>query len=71
MEDSKRLGLDPGALDRLVKTIEKDIAGGLYDGAVFIVARNGEIALHESVVSTERPGPAVSSRKLASDCRIP
>jgi len=46
---SKKLGLDPNALDRLCKTIESDIGQELYDGAVFIVARHGEIALHETI----------------------
>jgi len=45
--------LDPTALNRLVKTIEKDIAQELYDGAVFIVARHGEIALHEAIGHTD------------------
>ncbi len=47
------LGLDSKALNRLGKTIEKDIAGGLYDGAVFIVSRHGEIALHEAIGQTD------------------
>lgn len=50
---SKDLGLDPGALNRLVETIEKDIAQELYDGAVFIVARHGQMAMHEAVGHTD------------------
>ncbi len=48
------LGLDPKALDRLVDTIEKDIDQELYDGAVFIVARHGKIALHETLGYTDK-----------------
>ena len=50
---SKDLGLDPKALSRLVETIQKDIAQELYDGAVFIVARHGEIAMHETIGHTD------------------
>ncbi len=49
----KDLGLDPNALGRLTETIEKEIAQELYDGAVFIVARRGKIALHETVGHTD------------------
>ncbi len=42
-------GLDPDALSRLRGVVEKDIAQGLYDGAVFIVGRHGEIAMHEAI----------------------
>ena len=44
-ESIKSLGLDPNALNRLIRTIEKDIAAELYDGAVCIVGRHGEIGL--------------------------
>jgi len=50
---SKNLGLDPRALSRLAETIEKDITQELYDGAVFIVARHGEIAMHETIGHTD------------------
>ena len=50
---SKDLGLDPKALDRLVESMKKDIAQGLYDGAVFIVARHGKIAMHEAIGHTD------------------
>jgi CubicO group peptidase (beta-lactamase class C family) len=50
---AKGSGLDPIALSRLAKTIEKDIAQGIYDGAVFIVARHGQIAMHEAIGHTD------------------
>ncbi len=50
---SRNLGLDPRALSRLAETIEKDITQELYDGAVFIVARHGEIAMHETIGHTD------------------
>ncbi len=50
---SKGAGLDPTALKRLVATIEKEISQELYDGAVFIVARHGQIALHEALGHTD------------------
>jgi CubicO group peptidase (beta-lactamase class C family) len=53
MAKKKDSGLDPKALDRLVETIEKDIAAELYDGAVFIVARHGDIAMHEAIGCTD------------------
>ncbi|MFC1822627.1 serine hydrolase domain-containing protein [Thermodesulfobacteriota bacterium] len=53
LDHSKELGLDPNAMNRLIKTIEKDTAQGLYDGAVFIVARHGTIAMHEAIGHTD------------------
>ena len=50
---SKDLGLDPDALGRLVKTMEQDISQELYDGAVFIVARHGKVAVHEAIGHTD------------------
>jgi len=55
----RKLGLDPDRLLNIRKAIEKDTASGLYDGAVFIVARHGQIAMHEAVglsdLSKNRP----------------
>ena len=42
-------GLNSAALDTLVTTIEQDIAERQYDGAVVLVARHGEIALHRAI----------------------
>ncbi len=48
----RKLGLDPDRLSQVKRVIEQDTAKGLYDGAVFIVARHGTIAVHEAVSST-------------------
>ena len=55
-------GLDPNALNRLVETIEKDISQEIYDGAVFIVARHGEIALHEAIGHTDRANKRLAKK---------
>jgi len=54
--NTKDLGLDPARLGRLKEAIEQDITKGLYDGAVFLVARGGTIAMHEAVGRTELEG---------------
>lgn len=54
-------GLDPERLKRLTNTIASDIAAERYDGAVVLVARRGEVALHEAVGFAER-----SSERLAT-----
>jgi CubicO group peptidase (beta-lactamase class C family) len=48
------LGFNPKALDRLITTIVKDIAQQRYDGAVLLVARSGQVALHEAIGFAER-----------------
>ena len=53
VHSEKDSGLDPKALNRLSKAIEKDIAQEIYDGAVFIVARHGKIAMHEAIGHTD------------------
>ncbi len=58
----EELGLDTNALNRLAKTIENDIAEELYDGAVFIVARHGKIALHEAVGSSDLANKRVTKK---------
>lgn len=47
-------GLDTEALQRLTAAIEGDIDAGVYDGAVVILARHGEIALHEAIGWADR-----------------
>jgi CubicO group peptidase (beta-lactamase class C family) len=47
-------GLDSEALERLVAAIEKDIDSELYDGAVVMLGRHGEVALHEAIGWAER-----------------
>ena len=49
----RKLGLDPDRLSQVKQVIEQDTAKGLYDGAVFIVARHGTIVVHEAVGSTD------------------
>ncbi len=62
MEKKENIGLDPNALNRLVKTIEKDIAQELYDGAVFIVAHHGKIAMHEAIGHSELANKRVTKK---------
>jgi len=52
--DPAEIGFDPERLTRLTATMKNDVAQQKYDGAVVIVARNGEIALHESLGFAER-----------------
>jgi CubicO group peptidase (beta-lactamase class C family) len=47
-------GLDSDALERLTASIERDIDGGLYDGAVVMLGRHGEVALHEAIGFADR-----------------
>jgi len=42
-------GLDAERLQRLRSRVEQDIEEGRYDGAVVIVARHGEVGLHEAI----------------------
>jgi CubicO group peptidase (beta-lactamase class C family) len=50
----QELGFDPIGLERLTTTIQTDIAQEKYDGAVLVVARSGEIVLHEAIGLTDR-----------------
>jgi CubicO group peptidase (beta-lactamase class C family) len=47
-------GLHGEALERLTAAIEADIDAGTYDGAVVLVARQGEVALHEAIGWADR-----------------
>jgi len=51
--DAKESGFDLGQLSRLTNAIEQDTSKGLYDGAVFIVARGGNIVLYEAIGYTD------------------
>lgn len=55
----RKLGLDPDRLLNIKRSIERDTSSGLYDGAVYIVARHGQIAVQEAVgltdISKNRP----------------
>ena len=60
---ARDLGFDESRLERLARTIEADVGGGRYDGAVVLVARRGRIALHEAVGFAER----ASGRRARTD----
>jgi CubicO group peptidase (beta-lactamase class C family) len=49
-------GLDDDALERLVAAVDGDIQAGVYDGAVLMVGRHGEPALHTAVGWADRDG---------------
>jgi CubicO group peptidase (beta-lactamase class C family) len=57
------LGFDEDRLRRLSQAIETDVANEHYDGAAVLVARGGEIVLHEAVGFAER----ASGRKARLD----
>jgi CubicO group peptidase (beta-lactamase class C family) len=48
------VGLDATSLGRLSSAIKDDIAAEKYDGAVFIVARGGKVAIHEAIGFADR-----------------
>jgi CubicO group peptidase (beta-lactamase class C family) len=52
--DPADLGLDPQRLARLTSAIDADVAAERYDGAVVLVARGGQVALHEAVGWADR-----------------
>jgi CubicO group peptidase (beta-lactamase class C family) len=58
---ARELGFDEGRLESLVRAIETDVAEGRWDGAVVLVARRGEVALHEGVGLTERASERAAS----------
>jgi CubicO group peptidase (beta-lactamase class C family) len=47
-------GLDAVALERLRDAVQDDVAAERYDGAVIVVARGGEVGLHEAIGHTDR-----------------
>jgi len=55
--------LDPRALARITERMEADVAADLYDGGVILVARDGEVGLHEAVGFSER----ATGRRAARD----
>ncbi len=52
--DPVDLGLDPDRLARVTAAIEADVAGERYDGAVVLVARGGQVALHAALGWADR-----------------
>ena len=61
--DVRELGLDPVQLQRVTEVIEADVGAERYDGAVVLVARHGQVALHEAVGFAER----ASERRAKTD----
>jgi CubicO group peptidase (beta-lactamase class C family) len=53
LAEARKVGLDPDRLSRLREAVEEDTARGLYDGAVFLVARHGKVVMHEAVGHTD------------------
>ncbi|NPV58902.1 MAG: beta-lactamase family protein [Actinobacteria bacterium] len=51
--DPGEVGMDAERLQRLKRAVEEDTNKGLYDGAVFVVARHGKVVLHEAVGKTD------------------
>lgn len=63
MVNPTEISLDPTRLDRLVTAIESDIEAQRYDGAVVLMARHGNVALHEARGFAER----ATGRMLRTD----
>ncbi len=54
--EARKLGFDPDRLLRVKRAIEADTTSGLYDGAAFLVAREGTVVMHEAVGHTDLAG---------------
>ena len=52
--DPTELGFDPKRLARLTAAVDVDVEAERYDGAVVLVARGGQVALHEAVGWADR-----------------
>jgi CubicO group peptidase (beta-lactamase class C family) len=52
--DPGELGLDAARLARLTAAIDADVAAERYDGAVVLVARGGQVAVHEAIGWADR-----------------
>jgi CubicO group peptidase (beta-lactamase class C family) len=61
--DAHELGLDATRLERVAEVIGEDVGAERYDGAVVLVARHGQVALHEAVGLAERS----SNRRASTD----
>ena len=70
VSDPRSIGLDPDALERLRSAVAGDIAKGLHHGAVILVARGGQIGLHEPIghsdLANDRPAQLDDRFFLAS-----
>jgi CubicO group peptidase (beta-lactamase class C family) len=58
--DLAELGVDAARLRRLTDRIEADVAAERYDGAVVLVARRGQVVLHEALGFAERSAQRVA-----------
>jgi len=47
------LGMDQERLDWVVEHVKRETSRGLYDGAVLLVSRRGEVVLHEAIGYTD------------------
>lgn len=54
MTDPRSVGVDAALLSRLPDAIRDDIEAERLDGAVVLVARRGEVVLHEAIGSADR-----------------
>ncbi len=52
--DPADLGLDPERLARLTHAIDADVGAERYDGAVVLVGRGGQVALHQAIGWADR-----------------
>jgi CubicO group peptidase (beta-lactamase class C family) len=59
--EARELGLDAGRLERLTDAIGQDVRAEQYDGAVVLVARRGEVVLHEAVGFADRASGRIAS----------
>jgi CubicO group peptidase (beta-lactamase class C family) len=62
LENAVDMGLDPERLGRLREAIERDTAKGIYDGAVFLVARSGTVVVHEAIGHTDLESKRVAKK---------
>ena len=70
VSDPRSIGLDPVALTRLRDAVSQDIDRGLHHGAVILVARGGQVGLHEPIghadLANDRPADIEDRFWLAS-----
>ena len=60
--DPRRLGMDQERLALVPELMAADVEAGLYDGGIALVARAGEIVLHEAVGFAERASGRTAHR---------
>jgi CubicO group peptidase (beta-lactamase class C family) len=62
LENIKDTGLNPDQLKRLSTAIRKDVEANLFDGCAIVMARHGNIGLHEAI--------GFANRAAKRPCRI-